>query len=64
MQRAIDLAENAMEKGYGGPFGAVVVKDGKIIGKGIILSCVRMIPLPMLKFLPSGTPVETSKLLN
>ena len=34
MQRAIDLAENAMEKGYGGPFGAVVVKDGKIIGEG------------------------------
>ena len=34
MQRAIELAENGMEKGYGGPFGAVVVKDGEIIGEG------------------------------
>ena len=34
MQRAIELAENGMEKGYGGPFGAVVVKDGKIVGEG------------------------------
>jgi len=34
MQRAIHLAENGMEKGYGGPFGAVVVKAGKIIGEG------------------------------
>jgi len=34
MQRAIELAENGMKEGYGGPFGAVVVKDGKIIGEG------------------------------
>lgn len=34
MQRAIELAENGMEKGYGGPFGAVVVKDGEIVGEG------------------------------
>lgn len=34
MQEAIDLAKKNMESGNGGPFGAIVVKDGKIIGKG------------------------------
>lgn len=34
MLRAIELAENGMEKGFGGPFGAIVVKDGKTIGEG------------------------------
>jgi guanine deaminase len=34
---AISLAVNTVKAGKGGPFGAVVVKDGKIIGKGINL---------------------------
>ena len=34
MKEAIDLAMKGMESGDGGPFGAVVVKNGKIIGKG------------------------------
>ena len=34
MKEAIDLAESNLETNYGGPFGACVVKDGKIIGKG------------------------------
>ncbi|HKL33780.1 MAG TPA: nucleoside deaminase [Tangfeifania sp.] len=34
MRRAIELAESGMEKGHGGPFGAVVVKDGQIVGEG------------------------------
>ena len=35
MQRAIELSrEAALIKKTGGPFGAVVVKDGKIIGEG------------------------------
>ena len=34
MQRAIELSNFGMENNYGGPFGAVVVKDGKIIGEG------------------------------
>lgn len=34
MQEAINLAKESMESGQGGPFGAIVVKDGKIIGKG------------------------------
>ncbi|HDR50187.1 MAG TPA: nucleoside deaminase, partial [Mariniphaga anaerophila] len=34
MLRAIQLAEKGMKNGCGGPFGAVVVKEGKIIGEG------------------------------
>ena len=34
MREAIKLAIEGMEKGLGGPFGAVVVKDGVIIGRG------------------------------
>ena len=35
MEVAIDLSDDNFEKNYGGPFGACVVKDKKIIGKGI-----------------------------
>ena len=34
MRRAIDLSRTHMEAGEGGPFGAVVVKDGEIVGEG------------------------------
>lgn len=34
MKVAIDLAFKGMNNGDGGPFGAVVVKDGNIVGKG------------------------------
>jgi guanine deaminase len=33
MQEAIKEAEKGMEKNHGGPFGAVIVKDNKIISK-------------------------------
>jgi guanine deaminase len=35
MQEAIDLARQNLKHKNGGPFGAVVVKDGKIIGRGV-----------------------------
>jgi tRNA(Arg) A34 adenosine deaminase TadA len=35
MDVAIDLSDDNFDKNYGGPFGACVVKDGKIVGKGI-----------------------------
>jgi guanine deaminase len=35
LQRAIELAEENVKSGMGGPFGAIVVKDGKIIGEGV-----------------------------
>jgi guanine deaminase len=34
MKRAIQLSREHMLKGAGGPFGAVIVKDGKIVGEG------------------------------
>ena len=33
MGRAIALSDEGPSKGHGGPFGAVIVKDGQIIGK-------------------------------
>ena len=34
LKRAIELSEKYMLQGQGGPFGAVIVKDGQIIGEG------------------------------
>ncbi len=34
MQVAIDLARKGMNSNDGGPFGAIIVKDGKIVGQG------------------------------
>lgn len=34
MRRAIELAKKGMDSNAGGPFGAVVVKDGEIIAEG------------------------------
>ena len=35
MKVAIDLSDENFDKKYGGPFGACIVKDNEIIGKGI-----------------------------
>ena len=34
MREAIEEARQGIHGGHGGPFGAVIVKDGKIIGRG------------------------------
>lgn len=34
MRRAIELARLGMNQGAGGPFGAVIVRDGQIVGEG------------------------------
>ncbi len=34
MQRAIALAQQGIDAGAGGPFGAVIVKDDEVIGEG------------------------------
>ncbi|MGG3451213.1 nucleoside deaminase [Domibacillus aminovorans] len=34
MAHAIQLAKENVDTGHGGPFGAIVVKDGEIIGRG------------------------------
>ena len=33
LSRAIELSEEGASKGLGGPFGSVIVKDGKIVGQ-------------------------------
>jgi len=37
MREAIRLSNENVEQGKGGPFGAVIVKDGKIIARGVNL---------------------------
>ncbi len=34
LERDIELSRQGMQKGNGGPFGCVIVKDGKIVGEG------------------------------
>jgi guanine deaminase len=34
MRRAFELAQSGIDKNDGGPFGAIVVKDGEIVGEG------------------------------
>lgn len=34
MQLAIELSRKGMQLGHGGPFGCVIVKDGKVVGQG------------------------------
>ena len=34
MQLAVALSRRGMELGHGGPFGAVIVKDGAVVGEG------------------------------
>jgi tRNA(Arg) A34 adenosine deaminase TadA len=34
MRRAIELSRLHMKAGHGGPFGAIIVKDGRVIGEG------------------------------
>ena len=35
LERAIELSRQGMQKGDGGPFGCVIVKDGEIVGEGV-----------------------------
>ena len=34
LDKAIELSRQGMESGEGGPFGCIIVRDGKIFGKG------------------------------
>ena len=34
MKEALNEAYQGIEKGHGGPFGSVIVKDGRIVGRG------------------------------
>lgn len=34
LRQAVELARRGVEEGIGGPFGCIIVRDGKIVGKG------------------------------
>ena len=34
LERAVSLSRKGMQLGHGGPFGAVIVKDGVVVGEG------------------------------
>jgi guanine deaminase len=57
MRIAIELSELNIKQGNGGPFGAVVVKDGILIAKAPIRLLLKMILLLMPRYLLSGWPV-------
>ena len=40
MRRVLELAQQGMASGHGGPFGCVIVKDGEIVGRGAQRSAV------------------------
>lgn len=44
MRRAIALSERAVEGGLGGPFGAVIVRDGRVVAEGTNLVTSRNDP--------------------
>ena len=56
MKRAAQLAHYAAENGYGGPFGAVVVKDGKSSERDLTGLPPQTTLRRMLKLRPSGAP--------
>ena len=47
MSRAIELSAEGAFIGHGGPYGAVVVKDGKIVGTMAISSFATQLPVFM-----------------
>ena len=64
MRRAITLSRENVSQRNGGPFGAVIVKDGKIIGEGFnrvtasnALSPARFYQLPPNRVVELGTQI-------
>jgi len=57
MQAAIEESRHNLETNEGGPFGAVIVKNGKSSGAAIIRCWPKMTPPATRKSRPSGQPV-------
>jgi hypothetical protein len=56
MEEATRLAIESVEKGWGGPFGAVIVKDGEIVGCGQNRVLLTGCPVFHAEVTPSSTP--------
>ena len=73
LERAIELSRKGMQEGYGGPFGCVIVKDGKIIGELLYampakilmlfnwpaVMCIPVVNLALCVWEPYTGPVQT-----
>ncbi|MFY8147953.1 MAG: hypothetical protein ACOVNL_01895 [Prochlorococcaceae cyanobacterium] len=60
LHEATRLAIEFVEKGWGGPFGAVIVKDGRIIGRGQNRVLLTGIPSITPRSPPSSMPAPGS----
>ena len=66
MQEAIELAEKSIETG-GGPFGAVIVRDGRIVAKAynqVVLKCDPTAHAELLAIRTACDTLKTHKLEN
>lgn len=63
MQMAIDLSVDNVDNG-GGPFGAVIVKDGEVLASGVNRVVPNKDPTATLRFRPSVRHAAASRLIN
>jgi len=66
-EEATRLAIESVEKGWGGPFGAVVVKDGEIIGRGqnrVLLTGIPVLHAEVTAIMDAVARLNPKALLN
>ena len=61
LQQAIDLAVENVKKGKGGPFGAIIVKNNKIIDKGtnVVTSKTTQVLMPKYRQYEQHVKIKT-----
>lgn len=67
MEEATRLAIESVEKGWGGPFGAVIVKDGEIIGRGqnrVLLTGIPVFHAEITAIIDASTRLNPKALLG
>lgn len=67
LHEATRLAIESVEKGWGGPFGAVIVKDGKIIGRGqnrVLLTGIPVYHAEVTAIIDACSRINTKALLG
>lgn len=67
MEEATRLAIESVEKGWGGPFGAVIVKDGEIIGRGqnrVLLTGIPVFHAEVTAIIDASTRLNPKALLG
>lgn len=67
MEEATRLAIESVDKGWGGPFGAVIVKDGEIIGRGqnrVLLTGIPVFHAEITAIIDASTRLNPKALLG